>query len=105
MDLPSMHARDWLERIECPPPSSRVQRQAAHSPHGRLRALRVPLCRVPTVIGNRKRPVVQITLSIEARERLDEMATRCGETRSGMVERLVRSAEMPRPRTAGTSKG
>lgn len=45
---------------------------------------------------NRKRPVVQLTLSDEARERLDEMATRCGETRSGMVERLVREAEMPR---------
>jgi len=52
----------------------------------------------------RRRPVVQLTLSDEARQRLDEMATRCGETRSGMVERLIREAEMPRPKTAGTSK-
>ena len=27
------------------------------------------------------------------------IATRCGETRSGVVERLIREAEMPRPRT------
>jgi len=53
---------------------------------------------------SRTKPVVQLTLSNEARERLDEMATRCGETRSGMVERLVRETEMPRPRTAGTPK-
>ena len=44
----------------------------------------------------RKRPVVQLTLSDDARERLDEMATRCGETRSGMVERLIREAGMLR---------
>ena len=50
---------------------------------------------------NRRRLIVQITLSDDARKRLDEMATRCGETRSGMVERLVRDAEMPRPKTAG----
>lgn len=49
----------------------------------------------------RKRPICQITLSVEARCRLDEMATRCGETRSGMIEKLVRETEMPRPRTAG----
>ena len=49
----------------------------------------------------RRRPVVQLTLSDDARKRLDEMATRCGETRSGMVERLVREAEMPRPKTTG----
>lgn len=53
----------------------------------------------------RKRPVVQLTLSDDARKRLDEMATRCGETRSGMVERLVREAEMPRPKTAGKPQG
>ena len=51
-------------------------------------------------MGERKRPVVQITMSPDAIVRLDEMATRCGETRSGMVERLVREAEMPRPKTA-----
>ncbi len=44
----------------------------------------------------RKRPVVQLTLSPEARKRLDKMAASCGETRSGMVERLVREAKMPR---------
>ena len=48
----------------------------------------------------RKRRVVQVTLSTEAIVRIDEMATRCGETRSGMVERLIREAEMPRPKTA-----
>jgi len=46
----------------------------------------------------RRRPVVQITLSNGARERLDEMATRCGESRSSMVERLVHETEMPHPR-------
>ena len=45
----------------------------------------------------RKRPIVQLTLSTEARDRLDEMAKRCGESRSGMVEKLVRETEMPRP--------
>jgi len=53
----------------------------------------------------RKRPVVQLTLSEDARKRLDELATRCGETRSGMVERLIRDAEMPRPKTAGIPQG
>jgi hypothetical protein len=48
------------------------------------------------VTWKRKRPVVQVTMSIEVRERLDKMAARCGETRSGMVEKLVREAEMPR---------
>lgn len=52
----------------------------------------------------RARPVVQITLSPDARKRLDEMAARCGETRSGMVERLVREADMPRPRTSGAAR-
>ena len=46
----------------------------------------------------RKRPVVQLTLSEEARDRLDEMASRCGESRSGMAERLIRETEMPRPK-------
>jgi len=43
----------------------------------------------------RKRPLVHLSLSPEAIARLAEIATRCGETRSGMVERLVREAEMP----------
>jgi hypothetical protein len=50
----------------------------------------------------RKRPLVHLTLSPDAIARLAEMATRCGETRSGVVERLIREAEMPRPKTAGT---
>ena len=36
--------------------------------------------------------------------RLAEIATRCGETRSGVVEKLIREAEMPRPRTAGATR-
>ncbi len=48
----------------------------------------------------RKRPLLHLSLSPDAIERLTEMATRCGETRSGMVERLIRDAEMPRPKTA-----
>lgn len=54
--------------------------------------------------ARRKRPPVTLTLSTEARDRLDEMATRCGETRSGMVEKLVRETEMLRPLTAGTKE-
>ena len=46
----------------------------------------------------RKRPLLHLSLSPDAIERLTEMATRCGETRSGMVERLIRDAEMPRPK-------
>lgn len=48
----------------------------------------------------RKRPLLHLSLSPDAIARLTEMATRCGETRSGMVERLIRDAEMPRPKTA-----
>jgi hypothetical protein len=44
----------------------------------------------------RRRPVVQLTMSPDAIARLDEMAERNGETRSGMAERLVREAHMPR---------
>lgn len=50
------------------------------------------------VTVDRKRPIVQITLSPEARERLDELARRTGRTRSAMVEDLVRDAAMPRER-------
>lgn len=49
----------------------------------------------------RKRPLVHLSLSPDALSRLAEIATRCGETRSGVVERLIRDAEMPRPRSAG----
>jgi len=52
----------------------------------------------------RKRPLVHLSLSPDCLARLAEIATRCGETRSGMVERLVRDAEMPRPKTAGTGE-
>ena len=47
----------------------------------------------------RKRPLVHLSLSPEAIARLKEIATRCGESSSGMVERLIRDAEMPRPKT------
>ena len=43
----------------------------------------------------RRRPLLHLSLSPDAIERLTEMATRCGETR----ERLIRDAEMPRPKT------
>lgn len=49
----------------------------------------------------RKRPLVHLSLSPDAISRLAEIATRCGETRSGVVERLIRQAEMPRPKPAG----
>ena len=44
----------------------------------------------------RRRPLVHLSLSPDAIARLDEIAARHGESRSGMVERLVRQAEMPR---------
>jgi predicted transcriptional regulator len=40
----------------------------------------------------RKRPMVTVTLSPEAVERLDEIARRSGSTRSATVEALVRAA-------------
>ena len=46
----------------------------------------------------RKRPLVHLSLSPDAIARLQEIATRCGESRSAVVERLVRDADMPRPR-------
>lgn len=49
----------------------------------------------------RKRPLVHLSLSPDAIARLSEIATRCGETRSGVVERLIRECEMPRPKPAG----
>ena len=47
----------------------------------------------------RKRPLVHLSLSPDAITRLAEIATRCGETRSGVVEKLIREAKMPRPKT------
>jgi metal-responsive CopG/Arc/MetJ family transcriptional regulator len=44
----------------------------------------------------RQRPIINVTLSPEAITRLDEIATRRGESRSAAVERLVREAVMPR---------
>jgi hypothetical protein len=48
----------------------------------------------------RKRPLVHLSLSPDALSRLAEIAIRCGETRSGTVERLIRDADMPRARPA-----
>jgi hypothetical protein len=45
---------------------------------------------------SRKRPLLHLTLSPEAIARLDELAVRSGESKSGVVERLVREAELPR---------
>jgi hypothetical protein len=50
----------------------------------------------------RKRPLVHLSLSTDAISRLAEIATRCGDTRSGIVEKLIREADMPRSKTAGT---
>ena len=52
----------------------------------------------------RRRPLVHLSLSPDAIARLAEIATRCGETRSGVVEKLIREAEMPRPRAAGATR-
>jgi hypothetical protein len=52
----------------------------------------------------RRRPLVHLSLSPDAIARLAEIATRCSETRSGVVEKLIREAEMPRPKTAGKSE-
>ena len=52
----------------------------------------------------RRRPLLHRSLSPDAIERVTEMATRCGETRSGVVEKLIREAEMPRPRTVGATR-
>ena len=80
--------------------------------------LRCPVCKCGVASGcdclccstnkertwTRKRPLVHLSLSPEAIARLAEIATRCGETRSGVVEKLIREAEMPRPRTAGATR-
>jgi hypothetical protein len=50
----------------------------------------------------RKRPLVHLSLSPGAITRLSEIASRSGESRSGIVEKLIREAEMPRHKTAGT---
>ena len=52
----------------------------------------------------RKRPLVHLTLSPDAIARLAEIATRSGETRSGVVERLIRECEMPRLKPAGQAR-
>ena len=79
----------------------RGARQRA-APEWRIRTLRLPVRRVRSL--TRKRPLVHLSLSPDAIARLAEIATRCGETRSGVVERLIREAEMPRPRTAGATR-
>jgi hypothetical protein len=45
----------------------------------------------------RKRPLLHLSLSPDAIARLAEIATRRGETRSAVVEKWIRDAEMPRP--------
>ena len=52
----------------------------------------------------RKRPLLHLSLSPDAIARLKEIATRCGESSSAVVERLIWKAEMPRPRTAGATR-
>jgi metal-responsive CopG/Arc/MetJ family transcriptional regulator len=49
--------------------------------------------------SQRHRRAVEVTLSPEALDRLDEIARRSGTSRSGAVEALVRAAEMPRTLT------
>ena len=48
----------------------------------------------------RTRPAKLLTLSVEAWERLDLIASRAGLSRSAMVETPVRGAEVPRAKTA-----
>ncbi len=48
-----------------------------------------------TTNETRKRPMVTITLSEAARMKLDALAEAGGESRSGMVERLVMRARSP----------
>lgn len=42
----------------------------------------------------RRRPMVTITLSVEALARLDEIARERGQSRSGAVEQLIRNARL-----------
>ena len=44
--------------------------------------------------GQRKRPMITLTLSPEALARLDAIAAERGQTRSGAVEQLVRNARV-----------
>jgi predicted transcriptional regulator len=55
-------------------------------------------------VVTRRRPLVHLSLSPDAIARLAEIATRRGETRSAVVEKWIRDAEMPRPKTAGKSE-
>ena len=51
-------------------------------------------------LHKRTRPAKLLTMSPEAWERLDLIASRAGLSRSAMVETLVRGAEVPRAKTA-----
>jgi hypothetical protein len=53
----------------------------------------------------RNRPAKLLTMSPEAWERLDLIASRAGLSRSACVESLVRAAEVPRQKMAGKSQG
>jgi metal-responsive CopG/Arc/MetJ family transcriptional regulator len=44
--------------------------------------------------GRRTRPMVTITLSVEALARLDTLREQRGQTRSGAIEQLIRSARI-----------
>ena len=48
----------------------------------------------------RTRPAKLLTMSVEAWERLDLIASRAGLSRSACVETLVRAADVPREKTA-----
>jgi|HubBroStandDraft_4_1064222.scaffolds.fasta_scaffold198428_2 hypothetical protein len=55
----------------------------------------------PQTNEHRTRPMITLTISNDARERLDVIADRLGVSRSAAVERLVREAEIPRPQKKG----
>jgi hypothetical protein len=49
--------------------------------------------------SERKKPMITLTLTPEAIDRLEQIAERWGTTRSGAVERMIRETDMPRSRT------
>ena len=55
--------------------------------------------RAPGEADRRRKAIVNITLTHEARDWLDELARQWGTSRSGAVERLVREAARPRRQT------
>ena len=53
-----------------------------------------------TKAPKRIRKLMHFSISPEARERLEDIAERSGQTMSAVVERLVREADMPRKLSA-----